>query len=365
MAPKDLLSEVYALPYEAAYERLKAVVPRLTKAGVLDLLPRIPYIPECLPPGSTGEKVHAAAAEQVLARALELLGLNVLEPRRQSDQPDVMAQGAAGISVTFEAKCFRQSRSTLNVKDFKVHKLDEWRAQYSDATFGKGLQFVSQLESEEPEELGDTGYEEEEDDYEEEDDEEEDEEAEEYSKPLVGTLNRKWEVRGAVLVVPYLRLLATKSRVNEECCDLDVTLLSWEHVYALLRAGADDRRSSLDAVWHMTRTLRARRRSSRWKDSLFAEEDELLAGILPPMRGQAVPPGMVRDWIGEALLAERSMLLAEQTAVQAEEAAVAKMDVAALRAEVLRLRRVVERRVALEASLGPFDEWLEGRNAEE
>lgn len=372
MAKKDLLSEVYALPYAAAYERLKAEVPHMTKAAVLDFLPRIPYIPERLPPGSTGEKVHAAAAELVLARTLELLGLRVLVPRRKADQPDVVAQGVGNLRAAFDAKCVRLSRTSMNVKDAKVHKLDEWRSllRFLPAEgFVPEMRFIKELPWQPPERqflgyVDASPYDHSLDDRDEVEQEEDDmyPDEESYEEcPLSGMLNRKDERAGAVLVVPYLRFVETKSRVNEECCDLDVTILAWEHFYALLLAEADDRVQPMGDLWHLTRLIRDKRQSSRWKDSLFAEEDELLSSYLSSYPGRRVKPGNLRDGLKHILSAERALLLAEQSAVKTEAAAVAKMDVAALRAEVLRLRRVVERRAALEAALGPFDEWLGGR----
>lgn len=376
---RGYMDGLYSLSYGAAYERLKSEAPGWSREDVLSLLPRMPYIPEWLPSGSVGEKVHAATAELVLARALVLMGMKVMVPRRQDNNPDVLALTHADTRAVIDVKCQRHSRGTFAVKDAKVYTLDAWR----DATrlihygnFPGPMSFVESVhcdhhhpgttvlpqlnglserdysmdtrdEAEWAEALEDTLH------------ESCSPGRQSFMRQLGAMETEKWAAHGAVLVVPYLRFADVKGRINEECCDLDVTLLSWEHVYAALQGGAvDDERTSLDALWHLTRTIRRRRHTHDWKKSLFAEEDELLAAMIPSCQGK---PGLVRNLIGEMLEAESAVGEESKQWLLGRSSLVARMSEAQLRAEVLRLWNVEGKTAAITTARAMVASWQRRR----
>lgn len=381
---ESYLTELRSLPYPEAYSRLKSSMPGWTRTEVLWLLPRVSYIPEMVPPGSVGEKIHAALAELVLARALVLLGFKVMVPRRKADMPDVLAfSPILEQPIVFDAKCVRFRRQTMLVKDAKVYTLDDWRssaAWLAPCNFTRDVQFVSSLRpshthpgAEVSEQLSGLPAE----DY-----DLDDRDAVEWSSAAelgtylprrpgesafvrqLGAVNhQRMSASGAVIVVPYMLLRNVKSRINEECCDMDVTILAWEHVYALLKLGARDS-LELDGVWHMTRTLRKHRDESKWRESLFAQEDVLLSRVLRQRNGSACRVGHVRDLVAEALAVELRLARRGRQELVAAAERVDSMSVEQLRREVRRLWRVEVRLKTLDDMLDDCAEWCERRAGE-
>lgn len=276
---------LYALPYEKAYERLRNDAPGLDRSDLLPLLLLAPYIPERLPTGSVSEKNHATAAEALLGQSLLLMGLDTFVIKRHDDCPDVAAVSPLhGYSLIADAKCMRLSRPSILVKDLKVSTVDSWRMFFTlrPESAAARLHFVQMEDTPEGCDF--------------------------HEGPLNGLYRPSGltkdipqgrderQPNAGLLVLPFRNLPTVRSRIYTECCAWDVTLLPWEHVYALTALGVTETAGlSLDDVWHMSFAIRTGQSKSEWRLGHMAKEDRLIAEVIGRRTGQ------LRDQIAMAL----------------------------------------------------------------
>lgn len=191
------------------------------KSGLLpSLLIEIGSIPESINHDSSAEKLFAKAADIILARSLQELGLQSTVNKRRSDCADVIAKSQFHeYSLVADAKAFRLSRTAKNQKDFKVKSMSDWR--------------------------GDHDY--------------------------------------AVLVCPYVQYPKKTSQIYGQAIDHNVCLLSWEHLLFLLKAGVRESTTvNLSSVWSISKQLQARVTVSRKnsKDNFHRVGNELICDRL-------------------------------------------------------------------------------------
>lgn len=84
-------------------------------------------VPERFAHDSTEEKLYAKYCDILLAESLSLLGISAEVLTERSDSADVLGGVRGKYSIVADAKAFRLSRTAKNQKDFKVEQLNEWR----------------------------------------------------------------------------------------------------------------------------------------------------------------------------------------------------------------------------------------------
>jgi hypothetical protein len=189
---------------------------QMKAASLPALLLEIGSIPESIGHDSTPEKLFAKAADSILARSLQELGLQATVNKERADCADVIAKSQFHeYSLVGDAKAFRLSRTAKNQKDFKVKSMADWR--------------------------GDHNY--------------------------------------AVLVCPYFQYPKKTSQIYGQAIDDDVCLLSWEHLLFLLHAGVRESATvNLSSVWSISKQLAERVKVSQKnrKDNFYRIGNELI-----------------------------------------------------------------------------------------
>ena len=148
-------------------------VESLPLTDFLEVLCEVGTIPEHVEHDSTEEKLYSKATDIVLSRSLTELGLKSKVLKERGNSADVLAESRYyNYSLVGDAKAFRLSRTAKNQKDFKVESMNHWRGDEN-----------------------------------------------EY----------------AVLVSPYNQYPSTASQIYSQALNVNVCLLSWEHLYFLIK----------------------------------------------------------------------------------------------------------------------------------
>jgi len=135
---KDVVPTIISLSKDKALsfaERVKSIAHLLvgtSKTDVLDHLAKAHVIPECFGHDSTEEKLYAKYCDSLLAKSLEMIGLESEVITERANAADVVARSKS-YRIVGDAKAFRLSRTAKNQKDFKVGALNSWRhgAEYA------------------------------------------------------------------------------------------------------------------------------------------------------------------------------------------------------------------------------------------
>ncbi|MDX1946041.1 MAG: HindIII family type II restriction endonuclease [Pirellulaceae bacterium] len=180
------------------------------------LIGEIGAIPESIEHDSSAEKLFAKAADIVLAKCLQELGLHAAVNKQRADCADVFAKSRYHeYSFVGDAKAFRLSRTAKNQKDFKVKSMRDWR--------------------------GDHNY--------------------------------------SVLVCPYFQYPKKTSQIYGQALDDNVCLLSWEHLLFFIRAGVrESEKLNLANVWSLSEQLaeKVTVRDKNRKDNFHRRGNELI-----------------------------------------------------------------------------------------
>lgn len=116
----------------AASEIVQEQIFDLSEEHILLLIKEIGTIPELIPHDSTAEKLYAKAADIVLARCFQLLGLRAIVNRGRANAADIIGNSEIHLySFVADAKVFRLSRTAKNQKDFKVKSMADWRGEHN------------------------------------------------------------------------------------------------------------------------------------------------------------------------------------------------------------------------------------------
>ncbi|MBP6859698.1 MAG: HindIII family type II restriction endonuclease [Candidatus Magasanikbacteria bacterium] len=100
----------------------------LDKKTIIKELIQVGIMPEVFDHDSSEEKLWSKFSDVVLAKSLDLIGLQSEVLRTRGNSADVYSR-AKGYTLVSDAKCFRLSRTAKNQKDFKVKALDDWRRE--------------------------------------------------------------------------------------------------------------------------------------------------------------------------------------------------------------------------------------------
>lgn len=100
----------------------------LDKKTIIKELIQVGIMPEVFEHDSSEEKLWSKFSDVVLAKSLDLIGLQSEVLRTRGNSADVYSR-AKGYTLVSDAKCFRLSRTAKNQKDFKVKALDDWRRE--------------------------------------------------------------------------------------------------------------------------------------------------------------------------------------------------------------------------------------------
>ncbi len=105
----------------------------LNKQQLIPIITEIGAIPEDIEHDSSEEKLYAKAADIILAKCFQELGLVSTVNRERANCADVSARSQYHeYSLVGDAKAFRLSRTAKNQKDFKVKSMIDWKG---DADF--------------------------------------------------------------------------------------------------------------------------------------------------------------------------------------------------------------------------------------
>lgn len=108
-------------------ESLQKYIENLKKEELLDIVLNIGTIPEKYVPSSANEKVYSKVSEVVLAKVFSELGFYSKPINARQNTGDVTIESKHfNYSVMSDCKCFRQTRTAKNQKDFKVASLKSW-----------------------------------------------------------------------------------------------------------------------------------------------------------------------------------------------------------------------------------------------
>ena len=190
----------------------------LSRKDFLPLLLDIGAIPECIAHDSSEEKLFTKAAEIVLAKSFQELGLKAETVKRRSGCADVIAKSIFhGYTLVADAKAFRLSRTAKNQKDFKVEALDTWR--------------------------NDNNY--------------------------------------AVLVSPYFQYPKQNSQIFQQAITRNVLLFSWEHLHFLLdHRITENLNTNLSCIWGHSKVIAHGVLADRQQESYLCRQDENIAGLV-------------------------------------------------------------------------------------
>jgi len=98
----------------------------VSKRTLIKELIQVGIMPEVFEHDSSEEKLWSKFSDIILAKSLDLLGLQSEVLRTRGDSADVFSKTQTYTLVS-DAKCFRLSRTAKNQKDFKIKALDDWR----------------------------------------------------------------------------------------------------------------------------------------------------------------------------------------------------------------------------------------------
>jgi len=192
---KIITTKRAALPgaFESVCQELEDRIFRIETSSLEKLIAEIGAIPESIDHDSTAEKLFAKAADIVLAKSLQELGLRATVNKERADCADVVAKSYFhDYSLVGDAKAFRLSRTAKNQKDFKVKSMADWR--------------------------GDHNY--------------------------------------SVLVCPYFQYPKKSSQIYGQAIDDNVCLLSWEQLLFFIRSGIrESAKLNLASVWNISEWL--------------------------------------------------------------------------------------------------------------
>jgi hypothetical protein len=106
---------------------------QINTTSLATLIAEIGAIPESIDHDSSAEKLFAKAADIVLAKSLQELGLHATVNKERADCADIVAKSQFHeYSFVGDAKAFRLSRTAKNQKDFKVKSMHDWRGGRRD-----------------------------------------------------------------------------------------------------------------------------------------------------------------------------------------------------------------------------------------
>lgn len=182
--------------FVASSNNIQEKIFNLSRESILPLVKEIGTIPEFIPHDSTAEKLYAKAADIVLARCFQLLGLRTTVNRERANTADVTGKSDIyPYSFVADAKVFRLSRTAKNQKDFKVKSMADWR--------------------------GDHDY--------------------------------------SILVCPYYQYPKTRSQIYGQALDGNICLIGWEHLaYLLENEMYESTKRNLAYVWNLSAELSQR-----------------------------------------------------------------------------------------------------------
>lgn len=216
-----LLNEINVqagVDFKTACVNLEAYIFAFERTEIISCITNIGVIPEYIMHDSTEEKLFAKAADIMLAKTFQLLGMNAVVNKERADSADVTVRSRYhNYSLVADAKAFRLSRTAKNQKDFKVASLSEWK---QDADF-------------------------------------------------------------AVLVCPYYQYPRQSSQIYSQALDKNVCLFSWEHLYAMLAAGVEETdKSSLSGIWSVSDSISEKISVKDNKSNFFDYSNSFIAKYL-------------------------------------------------------------------------------------
>lgn len=203
---KDLVDKILVLssdekinkekePFKVRTNEITKFVDNLDFNVFKQIVKHIGTIPENIGHDSTEEKLYSKASDIVLARCFRELGLRSKALDERGNSADVIAESISGhgYSLVADAKCFRMSRTAKNQKDFKINALSEWRGSENDY---------------------------------------------------------------AILVSPYYQYPQKKSQIYADALNKEVCLLSWEHIYILLKYELKETEESpIENIWKISQSI--------------------------------------------------------------------------------------------------------------
>ena len=199
--------------FEDACTRLQTLIFAYSKQQLKSIITPIGIIPEDIPHDSTEEKIYAKAADIVLAKCFQELGLSSIVVKQRSGCADVVAKSIFhNYSLVADAKAFRLSRTAKNQKDFKVQSMAHWR--------------------------GDNDF--------------------------------------SILTCPYFQYPLTHSQIYTQALEGNVLLFSWEHFSYMLEKGIkENEHFSLAPLWNASAEI-AKQFSIADKEIFFWDKQDLL-----------------------------------------------------------------------------------------
>jgi hypothetical protein len=111
-----------------SFEILEKKYGELDEKTIIKELIQVGIMPEVFNHDSSEEKLWSKFSDIILARSLNLIGLDSEVLRTRGNSADVLSK-CKQYSLVSDAKCFRLSRTAKNQKDFKVKSLDDWRRE--------------------------------------------------------------------------------------------------------------------------------------------------------------------------------------------------------------------------------------------
>jgi hypothetical protein len=191
----DYIFSLHGVKFQDATQKISEYVNGMADDEFIGIVREIGIIPECIEYSSTEEKLYSKSSDIVLARCFKMLGLNSKALGERGNSADVLAESISGYnySLVADAKCFRLSRTAKNQKDFKISNLSDWRGSEN-----------------------------------------------EY----------------AVLVAPYFQYPKKESQIYSKALMDNVCLLSWEHIYIMLKYNVkEDTSFTLESIWDASKMI--------------------------------------------------------------------------------------------------------------
>jgi len=126
---EGVIDDIFKFSNETnSFELIEKKYKSIDKKIIVGELIQVGIMPEVFDHDSSEEKLWSKFSDIVLARSLELIGLNSEVLRTRGNSADVYSK-SKNYTLVSDAKCFRLSRTAKNQKDFKVKALDDWRRQ--------------------------------------------------------------------------------------------------------------------------------------------------------------------------------------------------------------------------------------------